>query len=301
MTQLYFSGSFDSFDGVTEYLIDKDQFRLCTFAYPKEAYYYLDLADSQGKSVNMMIDSGAFTVANSGKTVHLHDLIAYHKDLLARYGDRHNFVFISLDVIVGAKGRKATEAERKAGMKESYDNYVTLAQEFPDQTILPVYHSGEDIRLRNMYIDLTDHICLSMSQRLSEIDRVKWAMEHQVPGIKMHGLAATGNEMLTYVDWYSVDSATWVIHSTMGLIYFKTKRGLRPYSISSRSPRAKIRNTHLSNMTFTSDIYKQIEEHGYTVEELAEDYAARMKWNIDMLLTLDLNNKQVMMQGGLFD
>lgn len=276
---MYFSGSMTHPD-VVERLTSTGVRRLFTFAAPKEVHEYLHYCDQRGRRARIMLDSGAFTAWNIGRPVQLADLIAYDKGLIQKY-PHHEFVFIALDVIPGERGRMACESEIAAAVRQSYDNFLVMQQELRGATVLPVYHSGESKQLRDAYLSLTDYICLSPNQNLSEKQRFAWAREAITPGFKFHGLATTGNRMLSYVDWYSVDSSGWLMVAAMGSILFPVGDKLQPLSISDTAPTRKIAGQHLFNMAEGPKIAEQIRAKGYDVMDLATNYAARICWNID--------------------
>lgn len=279
-TKMYFSGSMTHPD-VVERLTASGVHRLFTFAAPKEVHEYLHYCDQRQRKARIMLDSGAFTAWNIGKPVRLEDLIAYDRDLIQRY-PHHEFVFIALDVIPGERGRMATQGEINEAVKQSYGNFITMQQALPGAKVLPVFHSGEDKGLRDAYLNLTDYICLSPNQNLTEKQRFEWAREVHVPGVKFHGLATTGNSMLSRVDWYSVDSSGWLMVAAMGSILYPVGNGLKPLSLSSTAPTAKDFGKHLSNMPEAPWIIQYIRSRGYNEETLATDYAQRICWNIDM-------------------
>jgi hypothetical protein len=279
-TTMYFSGSM-THPHVVERLVSTNVHRLFTFAAPKEVHEYLAVCDAKGIRANIMIDSGAFTGWNIGKHVTLDALLAYNTDLLQRY-PHHNFVFIALDVIPGSKGRMATQVEIDAAVEQSYINFRHMLQVFPQQQILPVYHSGEDRHVRDRYLQHAPYMCLSMNQDLSEQQRLLWAREAMVPGVHFHGLAATGNAMLTQVDWYSVDSSGWLMVAAMGSILFPVGNKLKPLPISLESPSRKVQGQHFATMHEREHMVGFIRQRGYNEEQLATDYAARICWNIDM-------------------
>jgi hypothetical protein len=278
-TTMYFSGSM-THPHVVERLVDTQVHRLFTFAAPKEAPEYLRHCEARGKPCTMMLDSGAFTAWNIGKPVQLRNLIEYNKGILRQFPNQ-KFVFIALDVIPGARGRNATEGEIKAAVEESYSNFVTMVQEFQGQMVLPVYHSGEDRSIRDRYLRHANYICLSMNQNLAENQRLQWAREAMVPGYYFHGLAATGNAMLSRVDWYSVDSSGWLMVAAMGSILFPIGEKLRPLSVSDTAPTRKQAGKHLENMHESVWICDYIRSRGYDPQQLMTDYAARICWNID--------------------
>ena len=230
-----------------------------------------------------MVDSGAFTAWNKGRPVELRDLIAAYRDVEHRYGAVHDFTFISLDVIPGERGRMPSAGELREGMDRSYENWHALRNEV-QSPVLPVYHSSEPLWFRDRYLEHTNWLCLSMLQDLTERQRVNWAMEAQVPGTKMHGLAATGAAMMERVDWYSVDSAGWLMGAAMGKITWMVNGRMRPVDISQESPARKRKGAHVDNMTFVAQLEEEIKRLGWDPDELRSSYIARCKWNVDMWL-----------------
>lgn len=279
MTTMYFSGSMGH-PHVVERLTSTGVSRLFTFAAPKEVHEYLDYCDQRERKANIMLDSGAFTAWNIGKPVKLSELIEYDRDLIARY-PHHTFTFIALDVIPGERGRMATEVEIGKAVEKSYDNFLTMRQALPGVKILPVYHSGESKKLRDAYLDLTDYICLSPNQNLSEKQRVIWARESFVNGYSFHGLATTGNKILSLVDWYSVDSSGWLMVAAVGSILLPINGALRPLAVSDTSPARKNYGHHIDNINEREWVNEYIVSRGYSPEQLRTDYAARICWNID--------------------
>lgn len=279
-TTMYFSGSMTHPD-VVERLVSTGVHRLFTFAAPKEVHEYLRYCDQRGITADIMLDSGAFTSWNIGKPVQLDQLIAYNLDVLRRY-PQHRFVFIALDVIPGSRKQKATQVEINAAVEQSYQNFRTMLQAMPGQTVLPVYHSGEDRHIRDRYLQHVPYMCLSMNQNLSEGQRLRWAREAMVPGYSFHGLAATGNAMLSQVDWYSVDSSGWLMVAAMGSILFPVGDRLRPLSVSNTAPTTKQAGKHIFNMPEAPWMVDFIEARGYNLHRLSTEYAQRICWNIDM-------------------
>jgi len=281
---LYFSGDVD--EDVELYLLAGDVHRLHSYAYPKYAFKYLDLAESLGKRAKMIIDSGAFTSWSIGKPVVFDELMAYNDKLLNLYGDRHEFHFISLDVIPGERGRRATSDEIHAAVDQSYQNYLTMNAHYPNHYVLPVYHSGEDVGLRDAYLKITDYVCLSMDQGMAEKNRLEWAKRASaVAGAKFHGLAATGNRMVTQVPWFSVDSSSWLTVSNMGgLLWPNSKGGFRVLSVSKESPSRHDAGAHITTLAPVERqaIIDYIQQCGFDWESMREHYKERRKWNAFM-------------------
>ena len=285
---LYFSGNFSgSVDSqVDRYLIDSNAHRLLTFAYPKEVDHYLGMANETGHRCRIMLDSGAFTAWNSGKEVTLKELVDFNDKVLARY-PQHEFLLISLDVIPGERGRKPTADELAKSIEESKQNFKVMQEHYKGRArVLPVYHTGEELSLRNYYMGLTDYLCLSMDQTMSERDRLSWAKRVAVPGWQYHGLAATGNNMVTQIRWSSADSSSWVTVGSMGSILWPVGNRFRVLPISSNSLARHDAGHHYRTL---SEYERHQVEHfirskGFDPEALAVSYQYRWLWNAYMWL-----------------
>lgn len=277
---LYFSGSVDH--TVSEYLLQHNVHRLFTYAYPKEVFEYLDRADQLGIRCNIMMDSGAFTAWNAGRPVVLRELMDYNVRVLNTYGQRHNFVFIALDVIPGERGLVPTAGDFARALDESKANFDVMQQHFKGWTIMPVYHSGEDISLRNHYMNLTDYLCLSMNQDWAEGQRLEWAKRVAIDGYRYHGLAATGNKMVSQIGWFSVDSSSWVTVGSMGNLLWPVGDEFRVLAISENSPARHDAGQHLKTLTpiEREGVERKIRRLGFDPVTLATEYRERWRWNI---------------------
>jgi hypothetical protein len=280
---LYFSGQSGS--DIDNYIISRDAYRLATYAYKKEAPHYLDRANGFEKSVNMMVDSGAFTSWAVGTPVELASLITYNEELIRTYGSTHNFLFIALDVIPGEKGRFATSDEIDKAVEQSVDNFAVMQQHFKGHYVLPVYHSGEDQSLRDYYMSKTDYICLSPNQGMSEANRVQWSKRAtDVTGVKFHGLAATGNRMATEIGWESIDSSSWITVSGMGGIFWPVGERFQILPISNDSPNRHDAGHHYMTITEPerANVEAFIVAKGFDPVKMQESYIERRLWNVAM-------------------
>lgn len=296
--KIYFSGAQSSGIIGTE-LLKRNVPVLFTHAYPKELHKYLEMADATGIRCDVMVDSGAFTAWNKGKPVTLDQLMDFHKEVLDTYGDKHDFVFIALDIIPGERGRMPTEQDVIEAMRESYDNFLYMQERTP-RPILPVYHSGEPQEYRDKLLQHTNYICLSMNQNMSEKNRIRWAAEAQVEGVQMHGLAATGRRMVKYVDWHTVDSAGWCKKAGMGIILLPTTNGYTEVFAAFDSPYKKQRGKHIDNRHDVQYIEDIMRSQGYEPDDIRNGYESRCIWNVDQYLNLKIN-KLVTYEKGLFD
>lgn len=283
-TKLYFSGSVQP--AVTDHLLQNNVHRLFTYAYPKEIHEYMHRAAELGiTGCRIMMDSGAFTAWNIGKPVQLADLMRYNDEVVTRYGGQHEFVFIALDVIPGERSRPATAEDVANAKHESYENYLKMRDHYGYDKVLPVYHSqDQEPSLRDAYRALAPYVCLSMDQRMPEKSRLEWAMRNAIGDNKYHGLAATGNNMVSLIDWFSVDSSSWVTVAAMGNILWPAEGRFIVLPISSTSPQRHERGKHLATLNPVEQeaALKLIASLGYSAEEMWTSHIERWKWNVEM-------------------
>lgn len=240
-------------------------------------------------NVTILLDSGAFTAWNQGHEVTLDELAPVYWKYMEKYWGKVKDVFlINLDKIPGSPGRTPDAAEIEHCIQVSDQNYAQLCRLFGNR-VLPVFHQGEpEDRLKHV-CDMGEYICVSPRNDLGEIHRVKWSREvhAKIPGnIKTHGLAATGVDMMTSVPWYSVDSATYIFIASTGGVILCVNGKLIMIGASSKNGGRFDRGQHLCNLdpyTAETVIQPLLERLGYTQEQLAEDYGARMMCSMRMV------------------
>lgn len=256
------------------------------------------IADEEGVRLNVMLDSGAFTVWNSGGEVVLEDLMLHYEDMIERFGDRHDLVLIALDKIPGEKGRIPGKDEVARAVDVSIENYHVMRKRLT-RPVLPVFHAGEDLWVRDEYLRHTDYIAFGISQALTPEARLEAAMEMQKPGVRIHGLATTSTRMMRHIDWHSVDSSTWAMAAAMGNILWHTPWGIRQISVSNESPRRYTRGRHVFNMTERPAFEAAFNAAGFTLDELAASHDKRREWNVLALKGYD-PEKNILPVKGLF-
>ena len=163
----YLSGIYNRV--VEDFILNKRCHRLLSAAYEKEIWNYIRYADEMGiTGCDIIIDSGAFTAWNTGKPMTL-DKLHYTLDKILKEAPQHNYHFIALDVIPGSKGVTATPKQVEAAVEESVLNFEQQVKIY--DSVLPVFHTGEDMALLHHYFSLTDYVCLSPNQNKSEMQR----------------------------------------------------------------------------------------------------------------------------------
>lgn len=237
------------------------------------------------------LDSGAFSAWSKGAVIDLDEYIEFIKANI-EYLD----VYACLDVIPGAPGRNATQAEREAAAGASWENYLYMRSHGLDP--LPVYHYGEDFKwLDNMlaygcsYIGIGGLVGIPSDKRVLWLDRVftKLTNERGEALIKTHGFGMTALPLIFRYPWYSVDSTSWIKASMTGMVYlpqvvdgrFVFDRTPMNCSVSDRSPNAKEGGKHAN--TFSAGMRKILDEWlaicGKTFEEVSASYQHRATCN----------------------
>lgn len=253
----------------------------------------------------LMLDSGAFTAWSKGDEVQLDHLMQVYGNMLEQYGPHMKEIWlINLDKIPGSPGRTAGEQEIDEAIAISDANFEKLVTAFGDR-VLPVFHQNENEQRLKEVVDMAPYICISPRNDLPEKSRVSWSQYvHGLhPGMKTHGLATTGSQMLTTVPWHSADSASWVFAGAMGGITVLLDQKMVSISMSDESPSKKDMNKHFDTMprVMQDVIESRLAYHGFEVEEIKTGHGERMAFN--MLETMSWMEKletNVVEQPGLF-
>lgn len=152
------------------------------------------------KNFDVLIDSGAFSIYNSGVDLNIDDYVEFTKQLPQHWN------FISFDVI--PKDKKSKVDVDKCG-QATYENYLYLKDKIPN--LWPVYHYGEDIKYFKKYMELTDKICVGslLGNKIKSYHHYNQIFSLAKDKIKIHGLAMTSVDFLFKFPFYSVDSITY--------------------------------------------------------------------------------------------
>lgn len=165
------------------------------------SYAYVD--DSQVElcvqhGVDLIIDSGAFTTASSGKQM---DHEAYLDWLLAN-ADHITFA-LSYDVI---GDHHASRVNHEYALKRVGDAVK----------MVPAWHLGSPMEELARMCSESDFVCIGGAVPFAKAPDSLYratAEAHRVAaryGTKLHGLGMTGNRILHGLPWYSVDSSAWL-------------------------------------------------------------------------------------------
>jgi hypothetical protein len=173
-----------------------------------------------GRTVDLMLDSGAFSAWNQGDTIDLKGYIRYLKE-----NYRYLFSYVNLDVLAPGEERYRTHAEVEKAANQSYANQVKMKE--AGLKPIPVYHQGESLyHLERMLKDGEQYIGISCRKDLMAAEQCKWldsvfsfmSDADGKPLVKTHGFGITRPGFLFRYPWYTVDSTTWSLSPGYGQI-----------------------------------------------------------------------------------
>lgn len=177
-----------------------------------------DLGEYQPRG--LLLDSGAFSVWNSGDTVDRASLVSWAKEMRDEFGEAETRLF-NLDVIPGERGSNPTERERLHAAEASAENAQAIRAE--GLPVIEVFHGRELIRflegilerrqpgewiaiggMGGMNMADKDRLCATAFTTIKEFcggwDKL----------VSVHGLGMSGDSPLaTRYPWFSCDASTW--------------------------------------------------------------------------------------------
>lgn len=171
---------------------------MCTFAQPNLFHKAV-----QAGFKKIFLDSGAFTVFNSGGEVDIDELIFFIKK-----NQENIYQYISLDVIsdkVGFESMRNWDYMREQGLEP-----------------IPVYHAGEEWSVLEHYCEYSNYICVGgmagvSSNWMTWVDFLQAAFL-QFPDHKFHALGVNDPQLAKRFPFYSVDALSWRSGSRFGQV-----------------------------------------------------------------------------------
>lgn len=142
------------------------------------------------EDTEIMLDSGAFSVWNMGKTIDIYKYIEFIKE-------NDIEIYFNLDVIGDVEGTKKNQ-------KIMEDNGLNP---------IPVFHYGEPfeyldwlVKQGYTYIGIGGTVGKSVQQREKFFNDIY----ERHPNIDYHALGVTAKVLVEKYNWYSVDSTSWI-------------------------------------------------------------------------------------------
>lgn len=190
---------------------------------------WLGFMESRVTKMNVILDSGAFSLWRLGGTINVDE----YTDFALKLQDEQLFnslVFVCLDKIPGTIKRAATTAEVEEAAKISLRNYKRM-KAAGVENVLPVYHLGEELSCLKEIADAgAGYIGLGglargagSTARRNWLERVFSYLKHY-PEVRTHGFGVTASKLVIDYPWYSVDSVTPFMEAGYGNVSVFNKK-----------------------------------------------------------------------------
>jgi hypothetical protein len=185
---------------------------LVSYAYAREDPHTFGLL-ANSPNVQLLLDCGAFTAKNTGKSILLKDYCRF----LDQWGDRL-FRYLSLDVVGDPK---ATEENLREMLRAGYKP-------------VPVHVLGDDQRRMDELFEMSDYVALAGLRRPHKghcskeyvAAKTRWAR-----GRDVHWLGYVREEMIATMRPYSCDSASWASSNIWGQMHVYMGKGRWLHSV----------------------------------------------------------------------
>lgn len=186
----------------------------------------------------LIVDSGAFTAWNIGKTIKLDDYCRF------------------LDSIERLRPFNAVQLDVFGDPEKTWQNFLIMKRRGYD--VMPVFTRGDTLeRLEEMYAH-TDYIMFGgITIGGKNLNYVKWFME-QNKGRHVHWLGFCNTDFVKHYKPFSIDSSSWSSGGRFGNVHF-----YRGYGQTSSFNRKKL-------LTMPPDrVFELARNSGITTQELA--------------------------------
>lgn len=170
-------------------------------AYPYFKKKIVDFLKAQrSNTYRLIVDSGAFTAWNIGKTIKLDEYCRF------------------LDSIECLRPFNAVQLDVFGDPEKTWKNFLVMKQRGYD--VMPVFTRGDTLeRLEEMY-SYTDYIMFGgITIGGKNLNYVKWFMEKN-KGRKIHWLGFCNVDFIKHYQPQSVDSSSWASGSRYGNVHF---------------------------------------------------------------------------------
>lgn len=220
--------------------------------------------------LKIMIDSGAYSVYNSGAEIDLSEYIAFCKTC-------PRALFVNLDVIPKVMTSECVRDSARRG----WENWQRMTEELPPERVLPVFHRGEPLAYLEKYIragctyigmgGVAGESDAERIRRMREVTKVTAPAE-----VRLHGFGVASWRSLSAFKWYSVDSTTWTRHAHVWQVLIPRSRS-KGYDyreeplVLGLSPRSTGKTMHIDRLSpvVRSRVMAYLEECGAELGEIA--------------------------------
>lgn len=195
---------------------------LSSFENPKGTDLAAGIAGRCRPGNAFLLDSGAFSSWNSGRSIDLKEYISYAKDFIRQHRKTIGHIYIvNLDVIPGEQGKKPTMREVEEAARQGWDNMIQF--EKAGLTPVHIFHQGERFEWLERIAARHRYIGISPNNDAGPKSKFNWMREvfgRIKAGNMTHGFAVTARKLMRAFPWYSVDSTSWMAPVQYGKAVF---------------------------------------------------------------------------------
>lgn len=287
---LYFAGS--SMIEADELILNNKYNRLMSYFNDKKLVEYYIKNYKYG--LKLFIDSGAFTAWSKDVKIDVDEYIKW-------INDRSDFIYLygQIDVIPGDRIKGATQEQVENAAEKTWQNYLYMRPKMknPDG-LLYTFHVGEPYKYLKQALEWKDengnpikYIALGgmvgkpipvKKQFLDTCFNIIKTSSNS--NVKTHAFGMTSFDLLQQYPITSADSTSWIMTGANGGIM--TDVGI--VNVSSTKKNLPEHYSHL-DIKYQEEFNNKIEEYGFTLNELAEDYKKRELLNM-MFMQEKANN-----------
>ncbi len=210
--------------------------------------------------IDLFLDCGAFTVANKGGSINIKK---YHQ--FCKKHHKNFNIIASLDDI--------------NSWEKSLANFEKLE---PIGNYMPCFHQGEPFKLLSKYLEMSDVVALGgmvgcSGSKLSPWIKSCFKIVKEYKDKHIHGFGLTDQKIMFSNPWTSIDSATWIRTSRMGIILIpRYKYGKVDYAspprriqVSDKGAHKNSQYSHIDNLSNIerNKVLQVIDESGYEMGE----------------------------------
>lgn len=186
-------------------------------------------AHDRGKTVRIMVDSGAFSADTKGHRIHVDEYGDWIRDRVLPEWGPWLVGCLNLDVLRDADA--------------SWSNWSRLSSRGFDT--IPVVHFRDRPELIDRYVSAgSDYVGLGAMVGESATVKLGWAAHvHRYvldrhPSVRLHGLGVSGQRMVEGLPWWSVDSSSFggAWRFARAPVYDRRKRKIIPVHLSDGPP-----------------------------------------------------------------
>lgn len=255
------------------------------------SYENLQIRDPHGLDIyhmfgsKLFVDSGAFSMWTRGVDVDVDKYIEWINER-AEYIDLYGQV----DAIPGDRtGGLPTQEQVKEAAQKTWDNYLYMRPKMKNpKGLLYTFHVGEPKEFLENALEWTDetgehipYIALggmvgkSSSIRKNFLDMCFTVIKNSSnPNVKVHAFGMTSKDLLSQYPITSADSTSWIMTAANGGIMTDVGTVI----VSKNQSHLPNHYSHLPK-DIKENFEKDIQEFGFTLDELAEDRNKRIIHN----------------------